>query len=77
MKIRCYHVEYDLIFEQENGNEFQFNVDIWKKSRDKALERVLKIISNKSDYPLVVIVDDNFYYTSMRYIYYKLAKESI
>ena len=56
-----------------------FNSNIWKQSRNMAYNETIKILDkcaqnfNNNIYN-IIIIDDNMYYRSMRYQYYKLCK---
>lgn len=44
----------------------------WRAARDVAEEETCRVLSNHSN--ALVLLDDNFYYTSMRYSFCKIAR---
>ena len=59
-------------------NEFkQFTPQAWKQTRELVQERTRQLIENHSntDRPLVIVLDDNFYYQSMRNHFVQLCQE--
>ena len=75
------HVEFDSVFgnelktsQYEIEKQVPFDAEIWKKSRKKAFDLVESMISGSDGEYIIVLVDDNFYYSSMRYPFFKLAK---
>lgn len=66
-------VEYDKLEELLTGSEY-FQPEKWKESREVAIERTIQFIENHQlD---VLILDDNFYYKSMRKPFYQLSRDN-
>ena len=93
--VSYHHVCYDsYLFQNLNENKdsddnFQFDHNIWKQSRDQAYIKAESLINDHlksqsnddddndkdTDKYTLIFVDDNMYYRSMRYKFYKLAKQ--
>ena len=67
-------LENSKIFEFDQFVPLEKQIDNMKADRKKLLENVDREIE-KSEQTLVFIIDDNNYYTSMRYEYFQLAKK--
>eukprot|EP01122_Echinamoeba_exundans_P005238 TRINITY_DN15402_c0_g1_i1.p1 TRINITY_DN15402_c0_g1~~TRINITY_DN15402_c0_g1_i1.p1 ORF type:complete len:313 (-),score=36.88 TRINITY_DN15402_c0_g1_i1:63-974(-) len=74
-------IQYDEIFNnitQENGLD-AFDAILWHKSRVKALAEASSFVSTaanvSSEEPVLLIIDDNMFYRSMRLPFYKLARK--
>ncbi|CAB3373939.1 Hypothetical predicted protein [Cloeon dipterum] len=64
------HICYDELLAPDNNEK-------WRLSRDGILQQVDDILrhnENSSKERLVLLVDDNFYYLSMRRMFYKMAR---
>jgi len=64
------HFEYDKVVEWKSEVT-------WREERSKILKKVSLLIESSLGHSndLVVILDDNMYYRSMRYEFYKLARK--
>ena len=74
----CYLLEFDLVEEniQKQKQAEGFDAEIWKQAREEIHLQVQEILSQQcTSGDIYVLLDDNFYYKSMRKPYYKLAAE--
>ncbi|TNV74997.1 hypothetical protein FGO68_gene16181 [Halteria grandinella] len=66
-------IEYDMIERELLDGQTGFDASIWQKARQIAYEKCRQAID--TDKTQLVILDDNFYYKSMRKPYYSLSRE--
>jgi len=68
------HICFDQIEQSLGNTEINWDVNIWRTTREKVYEQVKELLVENGQKARVIILDDNMYYRSMRYTYYKLAK---
>jgi len=66
------HVCFDDVFE---GIADVFTSENWHESRQRCEKQTVEIMTAERNKPLLLILDDNFYYRSMRFTYFKLARK--
>lgn len=86
-QIKAIIVEYDHLIPIEKQRQFMLEADqqSWKSERKAIVEKVSDFLKSKPVYEfqeinrqaeqVLVIIDDNNYYSSMRYDYYQVARE--
>lgn len=77
-EILYHHICYDSFLFDHLSNDL-FNNLLWKQSRNAAYNKAERVIANhfknnNKDKHLLIFVDDNMHFRSMRYKYFKLAK---
>ncbi|CAI2375073.1 unnamed protein product [Moneuplotes crassus] len=68
--LKIIQIEYDKI-EDEISSEFE--PEKWKETRSIAFGNISSLLEQKVSIPTIILVDDNFYYKSMRKEFYKLV----
>ena len=68
-----YHIEFDDIEDKLNKG---FTASVWKESRQIAFNKARDLLIEPPTSPIIILLDDNFYYKSMRKSFYKLAIEA-
>ncbi|KAG2392651.1 hypothetical protein C9374_011376 [Naegleria lovaniensis] len=73
-------LEYDQVLRnhQEQKNIMDFSSELWKESRQvvekQTIELVENYLSSQDDKSMVIILDDNFYYKSMRHEFVQICR---
>lgn len=71
-------MEFDAVEEdlKDRSQTQNFDAEVWKQARETIYTQTQEILSNDSSpEDVYVLLDDNFYYKSMRKPYYRLAAE--
>lgn len=71
---KVYLVCFDQIEEQRKGHQ-AWDANIWHQTRVEAMQQTAALLTQNPNDPIIVIVDDNMYYRSMRRSYFKLARQ--
>eukprot|EP01083_Nonionella_stella_P003904 11230_1 len=72
------HICFDDIYSEISKSESEFDPGLWKKCRRVAYERaeaLLKAHRASSTDRHIIVMDDNFYFRSMRYPYFQLCRK--
>lgn len=76
-QVEHFHYDEEQWEEETKLGVETFDIQIWKKTRIQMFEKVEKLLENKSqkkiEKSLIILIDDNMYYKSMRKTFFKLA----
>lgn len=79
--VEVVHVELDRVYDElrkeKDAEESDQNFDLgaWRNSRERAFAMVESKLSEDEGKTRFILVDDNFYYQSMRHTFFRVARK--